>query len=323
MMDWAPLASASAVAPRLAAAAVAIPSFTVPYQRLAEIPGWIVWLGHPPVPDLQPFDILPAPPQLLWDDPATAIVTAAGVAVDYAQHRGATAPSAVATVLRREGPVVVVVPEAVHPSISPLLTELETLGISVLHGSDGVQQRLSTVASLAARIGAHAVPIARLHDPALSFDQVRPVDQIGGNPLSSFVLHHEAERDAVRVTGAFGPRLAIEIGVLGHAIDLTAILALEQSAATYVGFLSGVMSRIEGHSLQICWAEGAQPSAEEIGEAFRAWLKALDRVDSVDVHIAFAPPAGRSALLTDMRARAAAYKELRASAFSGLPAPTG
>ncbi len=321
-MGWRSLTGSSAgVAPRLVSAA-SVPSYEVDFQLLSLVPGWVVWLGQPPVPDLSPYESLDAPPELIWDDPATAIVTAAGVAVEYARRRGVTEPSVVTAFLRREGPLAVVVPEAIHPRLTPLLEDVERLGITVLHGLDELDQRLSRITSFASRRSAHAAPIDRPHDPALSFEDVVTVDHIGGNPLSSFVLHNEAEGDEVRVTGIVGPRVAIEVGVRRAGLDLPATAALEATAATYPGFLSGVTSRVDGHSLEIAWAAGARPSAHEIGEVFRAWLKALDGVSSADVHIAFAPPSGRSALLTDMRARAAAYKELRDAAIMS-PAGAG
>ena len=317
---WASLINqANALTPRLASAAASVPSYGVDFQRLADVVGWVAWLGHPPVPDLGPFELLDAPPELLWGDPAATVVTVAGVVLDYAMRRGVVEPAAVTALLHREGPIAVVVPEPLHPNLTHLLQEAETLGITVLHGSNDLEERLFSVVPFAARRAAHAAPIGRRHDPALSFAEVRTVDRVGGNPLSSFVLHNEAEGDEVRVTGTFGPRLAIEVGVRRSGLDLPATSALEAAAATYPGFLSGVTSRFEGHSLEIGWADGARPTAEEVGEAIRSWLKALDGVASADVHIAFAPPAGRSALLTDMRARAAAYRELRDAAIRDSP----
>lgn len=322
-LGWSSLTgSLSAVVPRLVSAALSAPSYEVDFHRLALVPGWILWLGHPPVPDLSPYELLDAPPELIWDDPATAIITASGVALDYARRRGITKSSEGAALLRREGPVAIVAPEGIHPRLTPLLEDAERLGITVLHGAEELDLRLSRIASFAARRSAHAAPVGRPHDPALSFEEVATVDRIGGNPLSSFVLHNEAEGDEVRVTGTFGPRVAIEVGVRRLGLDLAATAALEATAAAYPGFLSGVTSRLEGHWLEIAWAERGSPSAHEIGEAFRAWLKALDGVSSADVHIAFAPPSGRSALLTDMRARAAAYKELRDAAIT-VPAGAG
>ncbi len=304
----------------LVQASTTAPSFDPEFERLAVDPGWVVWLGHPPIPDLGAFRLLPAPPELLWDEPAHAVITAAGVSAEYARRRGATDAEAVSTMLRREGPLAVVVPGEVHESLRALLAELESLlGVPLVSGTHDLGERLRDVLPFAARVRGHAAPVGRPHDPALATQSFEVVERIGGNPLSSFVLHHEGERDGVSVVGEFGDRLGIEIGVRGAGIDLPETAALERFAAAYPAFLDGVISREEGHSLEIGWRDGARPTAELIGEAMRAWLKALDGVELVDVRIGFAPPHGRSAYLTDMRARAAAFKELRAAALAPTP----
>lgn len=306
-----------AAAALVQASAAAAP-FAPPFQRLASDPGWVLWLGHPPVPDGIP--LLPAPPELLWNDPVMALATAAGVSVAYAHHRR-EAPGDIVALLEREGPVAVVAPAEIHSSVKAALSEIGSLGIPILYGAEDLAQRLDGVPSFQARRRGHDAAISRLHDPALAGQVIEAVDQIGGNPLSSFVVHAEGERDGVTVIGTFGPRVAIEVGVKDASIDAAGTVALERDVASFPGFLDGVVSRTEGHSLVIGWQEGGQPSAHDLGEVIRAWLKALYQVRLVDVRIAFAPPKGRSALLTDMRARASAYTAYRAALAAESPAP--
>jgi len=313
------LAAALGDASELVRAASAVPWFDPPFARLASTTGWAVWLGHPPVPDLGPVTGLPAPPAMLWDDPRSAMVTAAGVALNYARRRGAIDPATIDRLLRREGPVAIVVPDTLDPSLRPLLAELDGLAMPILVGADDIVARLAAVPSFAARRLGHATPLNRDHDPALAFQDFAVAERIGGNSLSSFVLHHEAERDGVSVVGSPSARFGLEVGVGGAGVGLAETAALERAAATYPGFLDGVAAREEGHSLEIGWRDGSQPEPRVWGEAVRVWLKALDGVDAVDVRIVFAPAEGRSAVLTDMRARAAAFKELRDAAIVGTP----
>jgi len=292
-----------------AAALAASPPFGVPWDRLASVDGWAVWLGHPPVPDgLTPP---PVPPSLLWDDPATAIAVAAEIACRYALRRGAAAPPEAKTLLGRESPIAVVVSDEVHPSLDAPLAMVAALGVPVLEGEPDPPAALAALAPFAARRAGHAVGLGRPHDPALAAQSVSPVDTMGGNPLSSFVLHAEAERDGISVVGEPSSRLGVEVGVTAPGVGIAETAALEAAASEMPAFLDGVSCRIEGHSLAIGWDERGRPSPEAIGGALRAWLKALRGMEAVDVRIAFAPPQGRSALLVDMRARAAAYRELR------------
>ena len=296
----------------LTRAGAALPPVQVPWSGLAQVPGWVVWLGHPPVP--ADLSILPVPAELIWDDPLVALTTTAVVSIDYALHRSRATSENWAEVLRREAPVAVVVPGDVHPNLVSAIAAADRIGIPIIRGAADLPAALASLPSFAARRGAHSSPVSRPHDPALSFQTVDVAGSIGGNSLSSFVLHHEGERDEVTVIGDLSTRFAVEIGVYDTSVGLQETMDLEVMAATYPSFFNGVSSRIEGHSLAVSWAEDCEPSPTDLGEVIRAWLKALAGMSVVDVRIAFAPPQGRSALLTDMRARAAAFKELRLTA---------
>ena len=310
MADWSELV-ARTMGDGSPLAVAAPPLFDPPWDDLAKRSGWVFWCGHPPVPPLGDAAPLPAPPELLWDDPMTGLATATAIALDYATRRGAADRAAIQQVLRREGPLAVVVPGEVHESLLSALQEIAALGIPLIFGLDDLLPALAALPVFAARSTAHAAAVSRRHDPALSFQSITAVDHLGGNPLSSFVLHAEGERDGVTVIGAPSVRVGLEIGVRGPGIDLERTVALERAAASYPGFLDGVSSRLEGHSLEIEWAAAAEPSPSDLGETLRAWLMALDGADLVDVRLVFAPPVGRSAVLTEMRARAAAFKEYR------------
>ncbi len=291
----------------LARAGATFPAVPIPWEQLSSVSGWAVWLGHPPVPSYLP--ILPVAAELIWDDPLVALAAAAAVSLDYAVRRGAMNSIATANLLRHEAPTAVIVPGDVHPNLLSAIDQVKQLGIPVVPGAD----TLASIPSFAARAAAHGSRVSVPHDPALSFQTIEVSDRIGGNPLSSFVLHHEGERDGVTVIGDMSARLGVEIGVLDPKIGLEETAGLEAIASTYPSFLDGVTSRIEGHSLRVAWASGYEPRPQDLGEVIRAWLKALQGLHLVDVRIAFAPPQGRSAFLTDMRARASAFKEFRSN----------
>ncbi len=303
----------------LARAAIAVEPFVVPYDRLARVDGWVVWCGHPPVPSGVP--LLPAPEHLLWGEPVEALATAAAVAADYAARRGARDAATMIALLRNEGPVAVVVPEPVHARLAAALDDLVRLGVPVVEPAGDVEQALASVRAFAVRRIAHAARVGRPHDPALSFQQIAVSDRIGGNPQSLFIVHHEGERDGVRVIGSLAPRFGLEVGLRGPGITLERTAEIESQAAVIPSFLAGVTSQLAGHSLEIGWQDSAKPEPEAIGEVLRAWLKAFYDAEIVDVRLAFAPPRGRSALLTEMRARASAYREIRAAAIAGHPDP--
>jgi hypothetical protein len=82
-----------------------------------------------------------------------------------------------------------------------------------------------------------------------------------------------------------------------------------------------VTSSFDGQTLEVGWAAGGAPPVEQIGEALRVWTKALFDLEYADVRIVFAPPRGRSAVLTEMRARARAHRKYRDEAIAGHPDP--
>lgn len=296
----------------LANAGAALPILLPPWDQLAWVPGWAIWLGHPPVPPDLP--ILPIAEEFVWGEPLVALATATMVSLDYAVRRSRLSSTGVADVLQREAPVAVIVPGDVHPNLLSAINDVEQIGIPVLRDAENLPALLASLPSFAARQSAHASNVRGPHDPALSFQMLEVAHHIGGNPLSSFVLHHEGERDGVSVIGDLSARFGLEVGILDPTVGLEETAELEAMVATYPDFLDGVTSQVEGHSLQVSWAAAHEPNVHDLGEVIRAWLKALYGLRLVDVRIAFAPPQGRSALLTDMRARAAAFKELRANA---------
>ncbi len=307
----------------LADAVAALPPFAPPWPALAGQSGWLLWLALPPVPRLGAARTLPVAPELVWEEPSRALAVAAAVALAYARRRGASERAGIDAILRREGPVAIAVPEEVDPSLRGALAEVEGLGVPLLFGPEQVAERLAMVPAFQARALGHAAPIARPHDPALAWQAIQAVEQMGGDALSSYVLHHEGETDGVRTTGDPSGRFAVEVGVRGEGVGLAESAALEASAAAYPGFLDGVTSREDerGHGLVIGWAAGRRPAGDEVGEAIRAWLRGLDGVELVDVRLVFAPETGRSARLTEMRARANAFKQHRAAALRGEPPP--
>ena len=291
----------------------------VPYDQLTGIDGWVVWLGHPPVPDWA--TLLPAPEELLWGDPSSAIAITMMVAADYAVRRGATDSTAARVILLRESPLVVIVPSEIHRSVEPLLQQIEASGIPTIRIVPKSAEDLSAmVPPFSFRSTVHAADLGRPHDPARSFEEFSAVESIGGNSLSSYVVHNEGERDEVTITGDVSARIGIEIG-LGGAIPIEETVSLEQIVASIPSFLTGVTSHRKGNSLKIGWRDSDAPLPEEIGEAFRLYLKVMLGIPLVDVRIAFAPPKGRSALLTDMRARAAAFRTYRSAVIAGDPDP--
>jgi hypothetical protein len=291
--------------------AQAIDPFIVPYDQLARVDGWIVWLGHPPVPD--GITLLPVPGYLMWDEPETALAATAAVAADYAARRGARSADGMMAVIERESPVAVVVPGQITAGLQGLLDEFPKLRVPVLDRPRELQSALASLGSFALRRRAHGAAIPRAHDPALSFQHLIVDGRIGGDARSTYVVHNEGQRDGLEVTGSFGERVGIEIGVRGPAITAESTAALERPIAEIPAFLSGVTSAMVGQSLEIGWRFEAEPTAEEIGEAFRVWVKALFGAEVVDVRIAFAPPGERSDRLLEMRTRAEEFRRRRES----------
>ncbi len=287
----------------------ALPPFDIPWDHLSYAEGWSVWLGHPPVPEA--VAIVPAPPELVWGDPASVLGMAVSTSLRYALLRGADSFVSAAGVLQREGPVSLLIPGDLSPRLAASLAECTALGIPMVTGSDSMTSDLPLLRQRRIRRQAHAVALGRPHDPALTGQHVDIVASFGGNSLSSFVLHSEGEVDGVRVAGTPSERMAIEVGVQGEGLDLGASLLLEDDAARIPGFLDGVSSARSGNTLTIGWAEGQQPDPEVLGRLWQTWLKAIWGATLVDVRLAFAPDHGRSALLVDMRTRASQYRAYR------------
>lgn len=289
------------------------------YAALAEIDGWVLWLGHPPAPEgTHP---LPVGPELLWGDPGMAVAAAVEIAVDYARRRGADDAPGVRSLLRRESPVTIVVPDTVSSSLRARVQTAENLGIPVVLRPPDVAAISRLSPPMQARVMAHGVLLGLPHDPALSFQQPDIQTRIGGNSLSSFVLHNEPERDGVTITGERSARFGLEIGVSGDQVTLESTAAIEREALAIPAFLDGVSSGMVGHALEIGWGAGTGPSAETVAALFDVWLRALWRIETVDLRLVFAPPQGRSAVLTDMRARAAEFKRYRDAVLAGDPDP--
>ncbi|MER3437853.1 MAG: hypothetical protein C4346_09845, partial [Chloroflexota bacterium] len=168
----------------LAQAAIAVEPFVVPYDQLARIEGWVLWLSDRPVPP--GVSLLPLPDRLLAGDPLAALGASALVSADYAARRGARGAARMTSLLRVEGPVAVVFPGPVPAGLAPSVDCLIRLGISVIDDASNVAQALDAIPAFAARKAAHVAPVGRPHDPALSFQQITLQERIGGNSLSSF-----------------------------------------------------------------------------------------------------------------------------------------
>jgi hypothetical protein len=290
--------------------------FHVPYDRLARVDGWTLWLGHPPIPEGLP--LLPAPETLVWGEPLTAITTAMLVSADYAVRRGASDAASARALLEREAPVAIVIPGPLIASLEPSLARAEEAGVPVVRGEiESADELAAMFDSFGMRRTAHAVDLGRAHDPALTFQTHVPEVTIGGNSLSSFVVRNKPERDGVTVTGELTERVGIEIGLSGPAITIETTRAIETLASTIPSFLDRITSTPSGDSLSIGWRNGDAPDPRCLGEAFRVWLKALTGATLVDVRIAFAPDKARSPLLSEMQARASAFHELRDAQIAG------
>lgn len=294
--------------------------FHVPYDRLAQVDGWTLWLGHPPIPDGLP--LLPAPEALIWGEPLTAITTALLVSADYAIRRGASDFAGARVVLAKEAPVAIVIPGPLNANLKPSLQRAEEAGVPVIRGEiESVDELAAMVDSFGMRRTAHAVDLGRRHDPALSFQTHVPEVTIGANSLSSFVVHNEPERDGITVTGELSERIGIEIGLSGPGITIEATAAIEKISATIPAFLDRISSSSSGHSLLVGWREGDAPDPHQLAETFHVWLKALTDATTADVRFVFAPDKGRSAFLSEMRARASAFRDYRSAVISGVCNP--
>lgn len=308
------LAAALGVASPLTRAAQSIDPFIVPYDQLARVEGWVVWLGHPPVPD--GLGLLPVPDHLLWDEPATTLATVAAVAADYAARRGCRNAEAMRETLARESPVAVVLPGEIVGGLRPAVQEVAALGVPVLDRPSDVANSLRSLDAFAMRQRAHAAPVGRPHDPAMSFQQIVPIGRAGGDAVSSFIVHDRGRHDGVSASGETGEHLGIEIGVGVTALSLPEMEALERRAAVIPSFLGGVTSAIVNDSLEIGWRAEAQPSGQDLGEVFRVWLKELEGFDQIEVRVVFAPAGRRSSPLAQLNARADEIRREREEAFA-------
>lgn len=303
------LEAALGAASPLTKGAQTVEPFIVPYDQLARIDGWLVWLGYPPVP--AGIALLPAPDHLLWNEPETALAASAAVVADYAARRGARSAEAMWATLERESPLAIVVPDELTAAVRTWVGELARVGVPVLERPADLASALAAVGPFRLRREAHRAEIGRPHDPALSFQRFVVDARIGGDAQSTYVLHNGGRHDRVDVVGTLGERVGIEIGVRGAGITVKSTIELERRAASIPSFLNGVTSRLVDGSLEIGWRSDAPPTGEEIGEAFRVWLKALHGVELVEVRLVFAPDGERSDPLADLSARAEAYRRRR------------
>ena len=270
-----------------------------PYDMLVDEDGWLVDPGH---------SELTAP----FDDPARSVdqraVNALLVACDYAVRRGATDHASARIVLERESPIAVVSIKAT----ASIHRTAARFGISAESPAD-------KPASFARRARAHAeLPFPS--DPVLSF-QPRPLDwDMGDNSLSSFVVHNEGNQDGLTIIGELSERWGVEVG-LPKSMSFEALAEIELDVAEMPSFLRGVTSRFAGQALEVGWVAGQAPEVEQIGNSMRVWSKALFDLEFADVRIFFAPPRGRAPVLTDMRARARAFRLYRDAVMAGHSDP--
>jgi hypothetical protein len=289
--------------------------FHVPYDRLATVDGWTLWLGHPPIPDGLP--LMPAPEELIWDDPGTAVVTALLVAADYAIRRGAVDSMSAAVILHRESPIAIVIPGPLNQALEPILIAAETAGVPVVRGeAESPDELAAMIDSFGMRRAAHAVDLGRRHDPALSFQTHVPGFTTGGTPLSSLLVHNEPAGEGVKVEQEIGLHLGIAIGVSGPAVTLEKTLELERLAAEIPSFLDRISASVIGDSLSIGWGLDNAPTPEELANAFRVWLSALTGVEVTDVRIEFGVARRSDEELSKMRARANEYRNRREEAIA-------
>src|SRR5829696_1858101 len=230
----------------------------VPYERLASVDGWVVWLGHPPVPD--GLSLLPAPESLLWNEPRLAVATGLLFAADYAIRRGAGNAETAQALLTRESPVAFVVPEGIRGPGADVLERAKRAGVPVVNRRVDSMPELGEFANaFGRRRAAHAVSVGRLHDPPLSFQNRISILTIGDNAAASFVVHDQPERDGVTVNGEMSEQFAIEIGVSAPGLASYGWPELERLTASIPSFLDGVTSYLELDALEISWQEGGAP----------------------------------------------------------------
>jgi hypothetical protein len=279
-------------------AAIHADPFYVPFERLATVDGWIVWVGHPPVPD--GLTLAPLPEPLLWGDPTTTIAVTLLTGADYAVRRDATTSEHASEILHRESPLAIVIPEPLHRSLDNLVMLAENAGLPVVRGALSDSEIVDRVAGFRMRRVAHAVDLGRKHDPAMSFQDRAHQAEIGGNALSLLSLHDKPERDGVEVIGDLNPALGVEIG--NSPTPRLDPAMLRREIARMPSFLDGVSSWLQADSIAIGWDRAIDPGV--IGEVIHTYLKAIYGAETVDLRIAFGSPGAGDAALRAMNERA-------------------
>lgn len=268
----------------------------VPFDSLADLDGW----------EIDPHS---REPGAIFDDPTLdtdqRIANALLVALDYAVRRGADDVQDALEILGRETPIKIVEPV---DATKDLFAFVERIGL------------IGRANPFARRARGHELAGGIRSDPALSFQPRSTDNEIGNNALSSFIVHVEGEMNQVSVTGDPSERWGVEIG-LSPTVGIERLPEIEAEIAGMPSYLDGVSSTLEDDGLVVGWAGNARPDPHDIGCVIRAWTMALFDIDLVDVRIVFAPARGRSAVLTNMRARAKAYRLYRDAVISGHPDP--
>lgn len=269
----------------------------VSFDALATIDGWLI-------------DLESAAAGASFDDPSLPpdqrAVNGLLVACDYAVRRGAASVDDARRFILRESPVAFAEPARL---CNPLRLLIDALGAS----------GTSTAAFRRRRRG-HTLSGQLLSDPALSFEH-RSVDQdIGDNSSSSLTVHNESDMDQVLVTGELNERWAVEI-CLPPAVSLDQITEIEREAPGMPSFLHGVASYSYDDGIVVGWRQGHSPNPRHLGTAIQVWTKTLFDLPTADVRIVFAPAAGESATLTEMRARSTSLRLYR-DAMRAAPGPS-
>jgi hypothetical protein len=115
-------------------------------------------------------------------------------------------------------------------------------------------------------------------------------------------------------------RWGVEVG-LPKSTSFETLAEIELEIAAMPCFLRGVTSHFNGQALEVGWAAGQAPEVVQIGNSMRAWSKALFDLEFAEVRIVFAPPRGRAPVLTEMRARARAFRLYRDAVIGGHSNP--
>ncbi len=134
------------------------------------------------------------------------------------------------------------------------------------------------------------------------------------------MVHTEGEQDGVSIVGVPSERWGVEVG-LGPDVSYDRLAEIEAEIARFPAFIGGCESELKDEAIVLGWSGDDPPDAQAIGTAIHAWTSALFDLDLVDVRIVFAPSRGRSAVLTDMRARARAFRLYRDAVIAGHPDP--